>query len=161
MEDAMTVHDIMSAPPRTCRVDTALATASARMKQTSTGMLVVLSDRGRIAGVITDRDLAMAIGTTGGEDLREHRVGDFMTGRVHSCRETDEIHQALATMTAAHVRRLPVLGQGEDLVGVVSIDDIILWAVRRRGVSATELAGALRGICLPRPGEEDAEVPAL
>ena len=155
----MTVHDIMSAPPRTCRVDTNLATASARMKHTATGMLVVLNNRGRIAGVITDRDLAMAIGATSQGDVREHHVGEFMTRRVHSCRAADAIDRALHTMTAAHIRRLPVLGEDGDLVGVLSIDDIILWAVQRRGVSATALAGALRGICLPRPAEEDADAP--
>jgi CBS domain-containing protein len=158
----MTVHDIMSAPPRTCRIDTTLATASARMKQTATGMLVVLNNRGRVAGVITDRDLAMAIGATTTGDVRERHVGEFMTRRVHTCREADAIDRALHTMTAAHIRRLPVLGDdGDDgdLVGVLSIDDIILWAVQRRGVSATALAGALRGICLPRPGEEDSDGP--
>jgi signal-transduction protein with cAMP-binding, CBS, and nucleotidyltransferase domain len=157
----MTVHDIMSSPPRTCRVDTNLATASTRMKQTATGMLVVLNNRGAIAGVITDRDLAMAVGTTIQGDVREHHVGEFMTRRVHSCRDSDAIDRALRTMTAAHIRRLPVLGEGGDLVGVLSIDDIILWAVNRRGVSATALAGALRGVCLPRPAEDDADGPGL
>jgi CBS domain-containing protein len=157
----MTVHDIMSAPPRTCRVDTNLATASARMKQTATGMLVVLNNRGRIAGVITDRDLAMAIGASHQGGVRDHHVGEFMTARVHTCREADTIDRALRTMTAGHIRRLPVLGDGGDLVGVLSVDDIILWAVNRHGVSATALAGALRGVCLPRLPEDDANEPAL
>ena len=157
----MTVHDIMSAPPRTCRVETTLAAASARMRQTATGMLVVLNDHGRVAGVATDRDLAIAIGATTQGDVREHHVGEVMTRRVHSCRETDAVGRALRTMTAAHIRRLPVLGEGGDLVGVLSIDDIILWAVTRRGVSATALAGALRGICLHRPAEDDADGPVL
>jgi len=153
----MMVHDIMSSPPRTCRVDTNLATASARMKQTATGMLVVLNNRGGIAGVLTDRDLAMVVGATTEGDVRGHHVGEFMTHRVHTCRDTDAIDGALHTMTAAHIRRLPVLGEGSDLVGVLSIDDIILWAVNRRGVSATALAGALRGVCLPRPAEDEAD----
>jgi CBS domain-containing protein len=157
----MTVHDIMSAPPRTCRVETTLATASARMKQTATGMLVVLNNHGRIAGVVTDRDLALAIAVANQGDIREHHVGDFMTRRVHSCREADAVDRALRTMTAAHIRRLPVLDGDGDLVGVLSIDDIILWAVTRRGVSATALAGALRGICLHRPPEDDADGPVL
>lgn len=42
------------------------------MKQTATGMLVVLDTRGRMAGVITDRDLAMAVGATTQGDVREH-----------------------------------------------------------------------------------------
>ena len=157
----MTVHDIMSAPPRTCRAGTTLATASARMKQTATGMLVVLNERGRIVGVITDRDLAMAFGATHQGDVRDHPVGEFMTRRVHTCRDTDAIDRPLRTMTAGHIRRLPVLGEDGDLVGVLSIDDIILWAVNRHGVSATALAGALRGVCLPRLAEDDADGPVL
>ena len=50
----MKVHDIMSAPPQTCRVTSDLATASRRMKQTATGMLVVFDGHGHIAGVVTD-----------------------------------------------------------------------------------------------------------
>jgi hypothetical protein len=46
----MRVHDVMSAPPQTCRVATDLATASRRMKQTATGMLVV-----RFKGAVSAR----------------------------------------------------------------------------------------------------------
>ena len=156
----MKVHDIMSAPPQTCRVATDLATASRRMKQTAAGMLVVLDGHGRIAGVVTDRDLALAIGS-GQQDVRKRQVREVMSCHVRTCREQGDVHEALATMTTAHVRRLPVLGAGGDLKGVVSIDDIIVWAVQRSGVSLTELVGALRRICLPRPAEEDPARPRL
>jgi CBS domain-containing protein len=154
----MKVHDIMSAPPQTCRVATDLGTASRRMKQTATGMLVVLDGRARIAGVVTDRDLALAIGSSRG-DLRDRRVGEIMSCQVRSCREHDDVHQALATMMNGHVRRLPVLSADGDLKGVVSIDDVILWAVSRSGINPIELVGALRRICVPRPAEEDSAMP--
>ena len=156
----MKVHDIMSAPPQTCRVATDLATASRRMKQTVTGMLVVLDGRGRVAGVVTDRDLAVAIGNSR-RDVRDRRVGEIMSSHVRSCHEQDDVHEALTTMMNAHVRRLPVLSADGDLKGVVSTDDVILWAVNRSGINPIELVGALRRICVPRPAEEDPAMPRL
>lgn len=157
----MKVHDIMSAPPQTCRVGSDLATASRRMKQTATGMLVVFDGAGRLAGVVTDRDLALAIGSSARDDVRRRQVGEVMSSHVRTCDEQDDIHEALATMTAAHVRRLPVLSADGDLKGVLSVDDVILWAVRRSGVGATELVVALRRICLPRAAEDDPAMPRL
>ena len=156
----MKVRDIMSAPPQICRAETDLATASRHMKQTATGMLVAFDGHGKIAGVVTDRDLALAIGTSR-RDVRDRRVSDVMTGHVRSCHEQDNVHEALATMARAHVRRLPVLSADGDLKGVLSVDDIILWAVQGGGVTSTELVGALRRICLPRPVEEDAAMPRM
>jgi CBS domain-containing protein len=155
----MKVRDIMSAPAPTCLGDTDLATASDRMRRSATGMLVVLDAHGQIAGVITDRDLAVALGSRRG--VRDHRVRHVMTRPVRTCQEQDDVRQALATMTSAHVRRLPVLSADGDLKGVVSIDDIILWAVRSSGVTATELTGALRRICVPRPADDELEMPRL
>jgi CBS domain-containing protein len=154
----MKVHEVMSAPPHTCRAGTDLATASRRMKQTATGMLVVLDGHGRIAGVVTDRDLALAIGANRG-DVRDRFVREVMSRRVRSCQEQDDVHEALAIMTRAHIRRLPVLSVDGDLKGVVSVDDLILWAVRHSALSPTEMIGALRRICRPTPAEEDPSMP--
>jgi signal-transduction protein with cAMP-binding, CBS, and nucleotidyltransferase domain len=156
----MKVHDIMSVPPQTCRVASDLATASRRMKQTATGMLVAFDGRNRIAGVVTDRDLALAIGSSP-RDVRVRPVREVMSCPVLTCHEEDDIHDALRAMTTAHVRRLPVVSADGDLKGVLSVDDIILWAVQRRGVGLTELLEALRRICLPRPAQEDPAMPRL
>ena len=156
----MKVHDIMSVPPQSCRAASDLATASRRMKETATGMLVVFDRHGGIAGVVTDRDLALAMGT-GQRDVRKRQVHEVMSSPVRTCHEQDDVHQALVTMATAHLRRLPVLSADGDLKGVLSVDDIILWAVQRNGVSLTELVGALRRICVPRPAEEDPSLPRL
>ena len=156
----MKVHDIMSAPPQTCRAGTDLVTASRRMKQTATGMLVVFGGDGRVAGVVTDRDLALAICSSRG-DVRNRRIHEVMSSPVRTCHDQDDVHQALATMTKAHVRRLPVLSGDGDLKGVLSVDDVILWAVQRNGVNLTELVGALRRICVRRPAEEEPALPRL
>ena len=154
----MKVHDIMNQPAHTCHPQTNLATVSRRMKDTAAGMLVVLDGRGRIAGVVTDRDLALAIDDTAA-DIRTLPIERIMTRRVHTCHEDDDLHGALARMASGRVRRLPVLNRNRDLQAVISIDDVILWAVRQGGVTATELASALRRICTPHTVPLEPEVP--
>ena len=144
----MKVHDIMNQPAHVCHPQTDLATVSRRMKETAAGMLVVLDSHGRIAGVVTDRDLALAIDNNAA-DIRRVPIESVMTRRVRTCHEDDDLHEALARMASRRVRRLPVLNRGGDLQAVISIDDLILWAVQQGGVTAKELASALRHICAP------------
>lgn len=153
----MKVRDIMTQPPQTCHVYTDLATASRRMKESGTGMLVVLGVHGRVEGVVTDRDLAMAISHPR-HDLCRLPIARVMTPRVHTCREEDDVHAALAQMATTRVRRLPVVGDDGDLRAVLSVDDIILWAVQQGGISPKELASALRNICSPHMVPFESEV---
>ena len=156
----MKVRDIMTQPPETCHAHTNLATASRRMKHSGTGMLVVLDDRSRLEGIVTDRDLALAIGGPS-HDAGSQPVEHAMTRRVHTCHADDDLHHALAKMARTHVRRLPVLDSDGDLTGVISIDDVILWGVARGGVTPRELAGALRGISAAHTVTPSADLPAF
>lgn len=142
----MRVRDIMTQPPETCRVDTDLATASRRMKETGCGTLAVLDAEGRLAGILTDRDLAVAIGETK-RDAWRVAVDKAMTHRVHTCRPDDDVHAALDRMATAKVRRLPVVDAQGGLKGVISIDDVIVWGVQEGGIDTQELARALQAIC--------------
>jgi CBS domain-containing protein len=121
-----------------------LAAASRRMTETGCGALAVLS-AGRLAGIVTDRDLALAIGTV--REPARKTVADIMTRRVHTCRPEDDVHTALDTMALFKVRRLPVIAGGGEAEGMISIDDIILWAVPKSAVSLNALLAALRSIC--------------
>jgi predicted transcriptional regulator len=78
-----------------------------------------------VIGVITDRDISIALGT------RNRLPGDVaveevMPGKVYSCAPDDDIHVALQTMKEGKVRRLPVIAKNAFLVGVISMDDILL-----------------------------------
>ena len=83
----MKVHDIMTQPPQTCHASTRLATASRRMKDSATGMLVVLDGRGRVTGVVTDRDIALALSGPN-QDVAHLCVDSAMSRHAHTCRET-------------------------------------------------------------------------
>jgi CBS domain-containing protein len=145
----MKVRDIMSQPPQTCRLDTDLATASRRMKDFGCGSLPVLDAQGKVTGVLTDRDIAIAVGDRR-RSASHVSAYEAMTRKVQTCLPDDDIHRVLSRMATWRLRRLPVVSSDGDLKGVISIDDIILWGVDDGGVSTRELAGALRAICAPR-----------
>jgi CBS domain-containing protein len=86
---------------------------------------VVVCDNGRPVGVITDRDLALAVVADSVEaETRagEHASRPLVTGEVEM-----DIEEAVALMVQHHIRRLPVT-QGEKLVGIVTIDDLAVRA---------------------------------
>jgi CBS domain-containing protein len=155
----MKVQDIMTLPPQTCHLHTDLATASRRMQDAAVGTLVVIDDRGRVKGIVTDRDLALAIG--GDRGVERVPVGQVMTRPVRTCKPEDELQDALTQMARHGVHRLPVITGAGDLRGVLSIDDIILWGVTRSGVTRSALTSALRRICASRAGTQELDLPGF
>jgi CBS domain-containing protein len=105
-------------------------TAAARlMRENHIGYLVVVEpDPGgttvKPVGVLTDRDIVVAV-VARETDPRSLRVGDVMTRQPVVAAEGDSIATALQEMRRIGVRRLPVVGQRGQLVGVLSLDDVL------------------------------------
>ena len=78
----MKVHDIMSVPPQTCPATTPLTGASRMMAELGCGTLVVLDEYGALAGIVTDRDLALAIGRFDAQAVTVDRVMTRIVRRV-------------------------------------------------------------------------------
>jgi CBS domain-containing protein len=140
----MQVHHVMTEPPQTCPHTMHLADASRRMRDTGCGSLIVLGPGGRVVGITTDRDLALALGSH--PDAGRLSVDRVMSRPVHMCRPDDDVRGALERMASARVRRLPVVAEDGDVKGLVSIDDIVLWALHPSGVGMHALIGALRAL---------------
>jgi CBS domain-containing protein len=106
------------------------------MATRAVGMLLVLDQGRRPVGVVTDRDLALRV-IGDGRDPGSVTVGDVMTRSPKTVSEIAAVEDALALMRTHAVRRLPVVSPQGDLVGVVSLDDILalladeLWQMRR------------------------------
>ncbi len=126
----MKVRDIMTAHPVSCGTDTNLASAAELLWKKDCGALPVVDD-GRLAGVITDRDICIALGTRG-RAATEIRVGDVAARSLQTCAPDDEVSSAMAAMRRAKVRRLPVVGVGDKLVGIVALNDLVLAAARNQ-----------------------------
>jgi len=141
----MKIKDIMTTEPRVCSRDTNLATAAELMLDGDCGILPVVRE-GKLVGVVTDRDLYIALATR--NKLASHlTVGDVVQTPVWTCGPDDDVQAALVTMKQHSVRRLPVEGFGGTVLGIISLDDISLAAGPGRSVRDAEVVEALQAIC--------------
>jgi CBS domain-containing protein len=149
----MKVREIMTRAPRTCTPDTTLAETANLMGQWDCGVLPVVDD-GELVGMVTDRDMFIALGTRNTRAALL-RVGAVATTKVVTCRADDEVEAALSTMKEARVRRLPVVGPNRTLIGILSLNDIVLAAGDNKPVRDRDVMDALRSICAHRRGSTD------
>jgi CBS domain-containing protein len=140
----MKVKDIMTSELRTCAPETSAAAAAQMMWDADCGILPVV-DREQLIGVVTDRDLYIALATRNrlASDLR---VGDVASVAVVTCGPDDEIHRVLEAMKAHRVRRLPVVESNGAILGIVSIDDLVRAAGPHRVVTNEEVIETLQEI---------------
>lgn len=91
------------------------------------GFLPITGADNQVCGVITDRDICIALGTRN-KLAGEVTAGEVTAGKLYACSPEDEIHVALLTMQEGRVRRLPVIDSDGKAVGVLSMDDVLLRA---------------------------------
>jgi CBS domain-containing protein len=104
-----------------------LPVAARLMRERHVGCLVVVDrvESGeKVAGVVTDRDIVVA-SVAHDLDPRHMTVAEVMTSDAVTVGEDDSMLQALASMRAHGLRRLPVLGPHGLLVGLLSLDDLL------------------------------------
>lgn len=105
----MRIKDVMTREPATCSPTTNLAAAAALMLDKDCGILPVVDDHGKLVGVVTDRDMYIALATRN-VLASQMTVGEVARKQVVTCGPDDDVHAALATMKQHLVRRLPVEG---------------------------------------------------
>jgi CBS domain-containing protein len=155
----MKVRDIMTRDVVSGQKEMDIGSAAKLMLEGGFGTLPVIDEHGKLAGIITDRDIAMAAA------LRQRNashigVHEALRQTVFTCFAEDDILTALKQMQKARVRRLPVLGEEGHLTGIVSVDDIALRAVGQPdGVSAEAFVDAIKRICSQPPLEPAVEFP--
>lgn len=144
----MKVKSLMTRQPRTCTRETSLAEAAALMLDADCGILPVVSEEGKLVGVVTDRDMYIALATRN-MLASQLTVGEVARSTVSTCGPDDDVQTALATMKQHHVRRLPVEGFGGTVAGVISMNDILL-AAGQKGVGSEDVIDTFQAICAHR-----------
>jgi CBS domain-containing protein len=143
----MKVQELMTEDVKACYPDTNLAAATALMWQNDCGILPVVVDGGKAVGVITDRDIAMAVGTRG-RAPQDLRVDEVIHGPVVACRPDDDVHTALKLMRRERIRRLPVLTDDGVLKGILSINDVVLHAQKdNKELDYDDVVNTFKAIC--------------
>ncbi len=117
-----TARDIMSGGAECAQINDTVQQAAQKMKDLGVGALPICGDDDRLKGVITDRDIVLNC-VAGGHDVTEMTVESYAGDEVVTIGADDSVEEALATMSKAGVRRLPVI-DGHELVGMVSQADI-------------------------------------
>lgn len=146
----MKVQDVMVKDVKFCSPNTNLAAAAEMLWTDCCGTLPVVDDRGNVIGIITDRDMCIAIGT---RDVKPSSttVRDVSLPKLFACAPDDDIHAALQTMAAQKIRRLPVIDKRGTLKGILSIDDVVLHAVktstRFSDLTYENVVNTLKAIC--------------
>lgn len=141
----MKVKDIMMTDVKMCTPGTTVAEAAHLMWDGDCGILPVV-DNGKLVGVVTDRDMYIALATRNAR-AAQLQVGALATTNVSTCAPEDDVHAALATMKKARVRRLPVVGFGGTVLGILSMNDIVLAAGSDTAVRNEEVVETLQAIC--------------
>jgi CBS domain-containing protein len=125
----MKAQDIMSKNPTCVTPDTTLSDAARLMKTENIGVVPVVESESskRLVGVLTDRDIAIRA-VAEGRDGTTTSVGHIMTSNVRTSTATDSVADVMELMGREQVRRVPVIDERGDLVGIISQADIVLEA---------------------------------
>ncbi len=123
----MKLNDLFTRNVVTAGPDEALAGIALRMQKHNVGTVVIV-EAARPVGIITDRDLALALGARGLSP--QAPVREVMARHVVAVPEDTGVYTATRFIQDRKVRRLPVVDREDRLVGLVSLDDLLRWLAR-------------------------------
>ncbi|MFL5358985.1 CBS domain-containing protein [Archangium sp.] len=121
--EPLTAREIMTRQVKGVRLDSGLREVARVMKEEDCGIVPVVDERGRLRGVLTDRDMVIRTLAEGRPPDTLH-ARDIMTEDVEAVTPDEDIHSIIALMGRRQVRRVPVVEQDDRLVGIISMADI-------------------------------------
>jgi len=156
----MKVRDLMTKTVACCHPETSLASAGALMWENDCGVLPVIDESGKAAGVLTDRDICIALSTRN-RPPSDITAGEVAASRTLTCGADDDVHAALETMRREKVHRLPVVNRAGTVEGILSMNDIVLRAEKADGkrqpeVSYEDVVTTFQALSAHRPAQQQA-----
>ena len=147
----MLVEDVMADEMVTCDLNESLENIAYKMWNGDLGAVPVLNEYGMPVGMITDRDICMALALRHSHAAHLH-ARDLLHGRFVSCSPKWEIKQALKLMAQEKIRRLPVVNGDGHIMGLVSLGDLAVVAVsgkKKTELTKEEFVDAFNNIATP------------
>lgn len=115
-------RDVMTPNPKCVSEGDSVRDAARIMVQEDTGVVPVVDGK-KCIGLVTDRDIVVRL-VAEGKDPANARVNEAMTKSVRSVKEDTPVDEVMDLMSKAQIRRVPVVDQNDELVGIVSMGDL-------------------------------------
>ncbi|MDQ3798869.1 MAG: CBS domain-containing protein [Acidobacteriota bacterium] len=128
-------REIMTRSVTTATRDTSLQQVAALMRDGDMGSLPIVED-GKLVGIVTDRDIVVRA-VAEGKDARQTTIGEAMTTEVFAVRAEDFVFEAIRLMGDKQVRRVPVINENSELVGIIAMADVALETEDEREIAET------------------------
>lgn len=156
----MKVQDLMTKTVFCVSTGQSLNEAAQLMWEHNCGSAPVVNAENQLVGMITDRDIAMAAYINGGS-LKEIPISAVQSRDPIFCKQDDNISAVELMMQSKQVRRVPVVGENCEAVGIVSLNDIALaYKSGNRAVKSKDLCNTLAAICSPMSSASDIQAVA-
>jgi len=116
------IREVMTPDPVCVSEGDTIREVARIMAREDTGVVPVVDGK-KIIGMITDRDIVVRLVAEGRDPANAH-VNEAMTKNVRAVKENDSVNDALNMMSSAQVRRVPVVNDSNEIVGIVSMKDL-------------------------------------
>jgi CBS domain-containing protein len=129
---------VVTVPP-----GTSVARAAETLSTRRIGAIIVSPDGKRVAGIVSERDVVRELGRKGPSVLSD-TVDSLMTAKIVGCSRFDSAERVMEMMTHGRFRHMPVM-EGDEMVGLISIGDVVKARLSELAMEKDALEGMIKG----------------
>lgn len=153
----MRAEEIMTKPIITCQSNEMLEEAARKLWDHDCGVIVIVDDKGRLVGMLTDRDICMAAFTQG-RMLTEIPIHVAMARTVYRATPQQSTNEIQELMASKQIRRIPVVDIENKPIGIITVNDLVRDVVRPSSKvdgGIWKVVRTLSAVCQPRGHAQD------
>ncbi|MGI8788617.1 MAG: CBS domain-containing protein [Pyrinomonadaceae bacterium] len=145
----MKVKDVMKTNVGFCATKDSLMKAAEIMLRRDCGVVPVVDETNRVVGMITDRDLCLAV-VARNRKASDVKIGELINGKAIVCLPDEKLEDVLRKMRKHQIKRLAAVNNNGELVGILSVNDIFLAVGKDKNLKK-KIVSTLKAISKPRP----------
>lgn len=144
----MKVEKVMTKNVTVCGLNDDLSKFVEVMRLKDCGVVPVIDAENRLVGIVTDRDVCFGVGS---KKLTAVKAGEIMaSGEIIACAPTESVKSALKKMREHQLKRLPVVAESGEIVGILSVSDVLRKAGKDKNLKK-QVYKTFESITAPRP----------